>query len=139
MGKNNKAAKWMNRVMHFEVQADDVERAKRFYEKTLGWKINQVMKKEKDGMDYWMIVTGENAPGINGGLYQRPEKDDKFYLYDSTVTVPDVDAAVDAVKANGGTIIKEKTEIPKVGWFATAKDTEGNRFGLMQPTDWKPM
>jgi len=42
------------------------------------------------------------------------------------------------VKTNGGVITKEKDEIPGVGWFAGAKDTEGNRFGLMQATDWQP-
>ncbi|HLC61264.1 MAG TPA: VOC family protein [Candidatus Nanoarchaeia archaeon] len=128
----------MNRVIHFEIQADNVERAKKFYEKTLGWKISQMMKKEEGGMDYWGIATGESVPGINGGLYQRPKDGDKFYLYDCTVEVPDLDKAMKAVKANGGTITKDKMEIPGVGWFASAKDTEGNRFGLMQATDWKP-
>lgn len=128
-----------NRVMHFEVQADNVERAKKFYEKALGWKIEKAMSKDDGGMmDYWMIVTGKDGPGINGGMYQRPADSDKFYLYDCTVTVPDIDKAVEAVKANGGSITREKGEIPGIGWFANAKDTEGNRFGLMQPTDWKP-
>lgn len=128
----------MNRVIHFEIQADDLGRAKDFYEKALGWKISQAMKKEDGGMDYWMIMTAEDGsqePGINGGLYQRPAKDEsKYYLYDCTIDVPDLDKAVEAVKANGGTITKEKVELPGVGWFASGKDTEGNRFGLMQAT-----
>jgi uncharacterized protein len=128
----------MNRVIHFEIQADDVERAKVFYLKALGWKITQMMTKEQGGMDYWGVETGEGV-GINGGLYQRPKnKDEKFYLYDCTIQVEDIDKAVQAVKTNGGIITKEKDEIPGVGWFAGAKDTEGNRFGLMQATDWRP-
>ena len=127
----------MNRPIHFEIQADDVERAKKFYENVLGWKISKWMSKEQGGMDYWGIGTGESGPGINGGLYQRPADKDKFYLYDCTIDVADLDKAVEAVKANGGVILKEKYEIPGVGWFVTAKDTEGNRFGLMQATDWK--
>jgi predicted enzyme related to lactoylglutathione lyase len=127
-----------NRVIHFEVQADDVKRAKKFYEKVLGWKIEPMMTKENGGMDYWGISTGEGVPGINGGLYERPaEEESKYYVYDCTVSVSDIDKAIEAVKANGGTITKEKSEIPHVGWFANAKDTEGNRFGLMQPTEWK--
>jgi predicted enzyme related to lactoylglutathione lyase len=59
------------------------------------------------------------------------------YLYDCTIEVPNLDAAMKAVKENGGMITREKMELPKVGWFASAKDTEGNRFGLMQPTDWQ--
>jgi predicted enzyme related to lactoylglutathione lyase len=131
-----------NRVIHFEIQADDVNRAKDFYEKTLGWKITQAMKKEDGGMDYWMIETGE-GPGINGGMYSRPQKDEgKFYLYDCTVMVENIDKAIADFKANGGSIRltngQEKNEIPGIGWFAGAIDTEGNRVGLMQPTEWKP-
>ena len=127
-----------NRVIHFEIQADDVGRAKSFYEDTFGWKISQVMKKEEGGMDYWGVTTGEGVPGINGGLYKRPpEAENKFFLYDCTIQVEDIDKAVVAVKLNGGTITREKSEIPHVGWFAGAKDTEGNRFGLMQATEWQ--
>ncbi len=126
-----------NRVVHFEIQADDVGRAKKFYEETLGWKISQAMEKEESGMDYWVIDTG-TGPGIGGGLYQRPAQGEKFYLYDCTVAVPDIDKAVEAVKKNGGSIVREKVEMPNIGFFASVKDTEGNRFALMQPTSWKP-
>jgi len=128
----------MNRVIHFEIQADDIKRATEFYEKALGWKITQMMKKEEGEMDYFGITTGQKGePGINGGLYQRPAEGDKFYLYDCTIQVEDIDKATEAVKANGGQVTREKGEIPHVGWFASCKDTEGNRFGLMQPTEWK--
>jgi predicted enzyme related to lactoylglutathione lyase len=126
----------MNRVVHFEIQADDVNRATNFYQKILGWKFNHAMTKEQGGMDYWTIETGE-GPGINGGLYERPADRDKFYDYDCTIQVEDLDKVVEAVKQNGGTITMEKSMIPGVGWFAGAKDTEGNRFGLMQATDWQ--
>lgn len=128
----------MNRVVHFEIQADDVKRARNFYQSILGWKIEQVMTADQGGMDYWMIETGE-GPGINGGLYQRPpSEDEKFYLYDCTIQVEDLDKVVESVKQNGGVITRDKMMIPGVGWFAGAKDTEGNRLGLMQATDWKP-
>ncbi len=127
-----------NRVIHFEIQADNLERAKTFYEKALGWKITQAMKKEEAGMDYWTIETGE-GPGINGGMYNRG--DEKFYTYDCTIQVEDIDKAIMDVKANGGTVKEmkgqEKNEIPHVGWFASCTDSEGNRFGLMQATEWK--
>ncbi len=126
-----------NRVIHFEIQADDVTRAKKFYENVLGWKIDQMMTKEQGGMNYWGITTGEGVPGINGGLYERSSSSEKFYLYDCTVQVEDLDKTIAAVKAAGGTITKEKSEIPGVGFFAGALDTEGNRVGLMQPTEWK--
>lgn len=128
----------MNRVIHFELQADNIERAKTFYEKALGWKVSQMMKKEEGGMDYWGLDTGE-GPGINGGMYQRPEAEDqKMHVYDCTIMVQDIDKTMEDVKANGGKITKEKMEIPHVGWFAGCLDTEGNKFGLMQPTEWAP-
>jgi predicted enzyme related to lactoylglutathione lyase len=127
-----------NRVVHFEIQADDIERAKKFYENTFGWQVPQMMKESEGGMmDYWGLVTGpDGTPGINGGLYKRGS--DKLYTYDCTVMVDDVDKAAEDVKKNGGKIRVEKSEIPGVGWFAGCEDTEGNRFGLMQATEWKP-
>lgn len=124
-------------VIHFEVQADDLGRAKKFYESAFGWKIDQVMKKEEGGMmDYWMIRTNKDGGGIDGGLYKRPEKsDEKYYLYDCTISVENLDEAIESVKRSGGTITHGKEELPRVGWFASAKDTEGNRFGLMQATN----
>jgi uncharacterized protein len=129
----------MNRVIHFEIQADDVERAKKFYEKALGWKIEKYMSEKDTGMmDYWMVMTGpDGTPGINGGMYKRPA-DDKLYTYDCTVLVEDIDKATEAVKANGGMITREKSELAGVGWFVGAKDTEGNRVALMQATGWEP-
>jgi len=126
-----------NRVVHFEIQADDVARAKSFYEKSFGWKVDQVMKEAEGGMDYWSLTTGpEGSTGINGGLYQR-RPDNKLYTYDCTIQVENIDKAIEAVKKNGGTINGEKMEIPGVGWFASAVDTEGNKLGLMQPTEWQ--
>jgi predicted enzyme related to lactoylglutathione lyase len=125
-----------NRVIHFEVQADDLDRAKKFYEKALGWKVEQMMSKEKGGMDYWGLTTGpDGTPGINGGMYQRGKT--KITTYDCTILVDDIDKVAEAVKKNGGQITKEKDQIPGVGWFVGCLDTEGNKFGLMQATDWK--
>ncbi len=128
----------MNRVVHFEIQADDIERAKAFYEKALGWKIEKFVNKEgADMMDYWMIDSGE-GPGINGGLYERKVASEPLHTYDCTIGVEDLDKAIEAIKASGGTITKEKMEMKGVGWFAGAKDTEGNKFGLMQSSASMP-
>ncbi len=66
------------------------------------------------------------------------QNSEQIFYYDCTVKVKDLEKAMESVKTNGGTITKEKMEIPGVGFFAGAKDTEGNKFGLMQATDWKP-
>lgn len=124
-----------NRVTHFEIQADDVERAKAFYEKAFGWKVEKWMSAEKgEPMDYWGLITGpDGTPGINGGLYQRPA-DRTLRTFDCTIEVEDIDKAIEAVKASGGLIRQEKSELVGVGWFAGATDTEGNDFGIMQTT-----
>ena len=127
-----------NKVIHFEVQADDVARAKAFYEKAFGWKVTPAMSKEHgDGMDYWMLETGpREEPGISGGMYQRPSAD-PIHTYDCTVMVEDIDKVIADIKANGGTITREKSLMEGIGYFASCLDTEGNRFAIMQATDWK--
>lgn len=127
----------MNRPIHFEIQADDPARVQHFYENALGWKFRQAMTKGEGGMNYWLIETGE-GPGINGGLYERSAVQEPFHLYDCTILVENIDHTIAAVRANGGAITKEKSEIQNIGFFAGCKDSEGNRFGLMQSTGWEP-
>ena len=129
-----------NRVIHFEIQADDVGRAKSFYEKVMGWKIEKYNFGDgrPDPMDYWMLMTGEkDEPGINGGMYKRPD-DNRLKTYDCTVMVDDIDKIIEKVKKNGGKILREKEKMEGLGWFARAEDTEGNIFALMQAVEWKP-
>jgi uncharacterized protein len=130
-----------NRPIHFEVQADDAERAKKFYEATLGWKIEKNTMPGV-GMDYWILKTGD-GPGIDGGMYKRTDNPARaLHSFDCTITVDDMDKVIAAIKANGGTIQpwegKEKWMMQGLGWFSRATDTEGNVFGLLQPTDWQP-
>lgn len=124
----------MPRVIHFEIHADDVERAKKFYEDVFGWKL------EKWGgpMDYWNITTGkEGDPGINGGLMKRQGKEPGIETaissYVCTIDVPDVDEYLNKVKQHGGNVAMEKSPIPGIGWLAYCFDTEKNLFGIMQP------
>lgn len=129
-----------NRPIHFEIQADDADRAKKFYENCLGWKIEKSTMPGV-GMDYWMIMTGE-GPGINGGLYKRSDNPmRKITTFDCTIQVSDLDKVIEAIKANGGKIEpwdgKEKWEMKGLGWFARGVDSEGNVFGLLQPTEWQ--
>ncbi|HUO55940.1 MAG TPA: VOC family protein [Candidatus Paceibacterota bacterium] len=130
-----------NPVIHFEIQADDVERAKKFYATVFGWDISQMMTKDDShpgSMNYWGLKTRpDGEPGINGGMYERAGASQRLETYDCTIKVDDIDAAIGSIKAQGGLILMEKSEIPGVGFFARAKDTEGNLFGLMQPTEWQ--
>lgn len=121
------------RVIHFEIQADDTDRAKAFYEKTFGWKVEKLMDAKEGGMDYWGLKTGEEGePGINGGMYRRPAEG-RINTFDCTISVDDIDQTIEAVKANGGKVRREKQDLPGVGTLAACTDTEGNIFGILQP------
>jgi uncharacterized protein len=111
--------------VHFEIPADNPERAAAFYKKAFGWKI----EKWPGPMDYWMVNTGpEGAPGINGGLMKKGD----VTATTNTIDVKSVDKAVAAVTGAGGKEITPKTPIPGVGYFAYCQDTEGNLFGVME-------
>jgi predicted enzyme related to lactoylglutathione lyase len=123
----------MPRVVHFEIHADNPERAVAFYQAVFGWAFTRW-----DGpMEYWMIVTGpDNQPGINGGLLRRrgpaPAEGQCVNSYVCTVDVPSADEWIGRITAAGGTIALPKMPVPGVGWLAYGKDPEGNIFGIMQ-------
>jgi predicted enzyme related to lactoylglutathione lyase len=128
-----------NRPIHFEIQADDAARAKKFYESAFGWKIEKTTMPGV-GMDYWIVLTGK-GPGIDGGLYKRSDSPRKVTAFDCTIQVENIDKVIAAIKTNGGQIQpwegKEKWEMKGLGWFSRATDPEGNAFGLLQPTEWQ--
>ncbi len=116
----------MPRVMHFEIPADDTDRASEFYTKVFGWKINKW-----DGpIDYWLISTEDGkSEGINGALMLRDEQSTSVI---NIIDVPDIDKYINEIKDAGGEILTEKMAVPGVGYSVYFKDTEGNTFGLME-------
>lgn len=122
------------RVIHFEIHAENPQRAVSFYEKVFGWK----MTKWEGPMEYWLCTTGpEGEPGINGGLMLRrgpgPTDGQPVNAYVCTIQVDDLDGHVSKAMVNGGTMALPKMPVPGIGWLAYIKDTEGNILGLMQP------
>ena len=117
----------MSRVVHFEISADDPERAVQFYTRAFGW---QVQKWNGGGEDYWLVTTGDKSePGINGGINRRSNQPTPTV---NTIDVASIDAAVSKVTANGGKVVAPKMPVPGIGWLAYCTDTEGNQFGMMQ-------
>jgi predicted enzyme related to lactoylglutathione lyase len=116
----------MSRVVHFEIPADDPERAIQFYEKVFGWRF----EKWEGPIEYWLVKTGpEDQPGIDGGLTRR---EDPAIKVENLIDVKDLDASLVEVKNQGGEVIRPRGPVPGVGWIAYIKDTEGNIFGLME-------
>ena len=121
-----------NSPVHFEIPADNVKRAKKFYEKAFGWKISDPWN-----MNYFFVETKKKGEeGINGGLMQRKEPRQPFMNY---IGVASIDASLKKVKSAGGTICMPKTEIgSNMGWIAAFQDTEGNVMGFHQMPDPAP-
>ncbi len=129
----------MNRVIHFEIQAAEPERAADFYRHVFGWDIREwtipgvEMPNENR---YWLVNTGsEPDPGINGGILFRrgaaPSEGQAVNAYVCTIGVASVDESVARAVAAGGRVAVPKMPIKGVGWLAYCKDPEGNLFGLM--------
>lgn len=116
----------MPRIIHFDVPADDVARAQKFYGEVFGWKFDKW-----DGpMEYWMAKTGDDKqPGINGGMGKRMPGQ---FGMTNTIDVPSVDEFSEKIQSKGGKIIMPKMAILGVGYFAQCMDTEGNVFGIIQ-------
>ena len=122
----------MPRPIHFEIQAENAERAMKFYRDLFGWEFNQWA-----GQPYWLVKTGDKGtPGIDGGLMPRrgpgPADMQPVNAFVCTVDVADCDSTAKRIAEAGGSVVVPKMPIPTVGWLAYAKDTEGNLFGMMQ-------
>ena len=120
----------MDKVVHFEIPADDLERAKKFYKTIFGWKMDTV-----EGMEYILIETmpvDENhmpeEPGaINGGMMKRQRPLTSPII---TINVQNIDDALKNVKKMGGEVVKGKMPVADMGYTPYFKDTEGNIIGL---------
>jgi predicted enzyme related to lactoylglutathione lyase len=123
----------MRSVVHFEIPADDVARAKEFYSSIFGWQLQDMPE-----MDYTIVKTTEtdeqtqmptSAGAINGGLMRRSQDTPTPVL---TIDVESVDQALKQVEAAGGRVVRPRTEIPGMGAFAYFTDPEGITLGLWE-------
>ena len=116
-----------SRVIHFEIPADDPQRAVDFYTRVFDWKF----QKWAGPQDYWLITTGANQEaGINGGLLKRQHPGMSTV---NTVQVTNLDQTVARIEKQGSRTVVPRMAIPGVGHLAYCSDTENNVFGVMQP------
>ena len=122
----------MPRVAHFEIHADDPERASKFYSETFGWKFT----KWEGPNEYYVIETGNKEEmGINGGMLRRlgndPSIGQPVNAYVCTIWVDSVDEYVNKARQNGARVIVPKMPVQGIGYLVYCTDTEGNIIGIM--------
>ena len=122
-----------NNVVHFAIHADDVDRARAFYEGVFGWRF------EAWGPPgFYRVFTGtDEDPGIEGALHGRNEALTGTGMrgFECTVSVADLAPIKDAVERHGGAVVMDEFEIPTVGTLIHIQDTEGNVLGAMKYLD----
>ena len=127
----------MDKVIFFEIPADNLARARAFYSTVFDWKMNEIPQ-----MHYTQVGTVEadslgvrgkpKEPGaINGGMLQRHDSVKYPVIY---ISVKNIDEAAATIEKNGGKIIQPRTPVGNFGFAAYFKDTEGNVVGLWQFT-----
>jgi predicted enzyme related to lactoylglutathione lyase len=125
----------MSKVVHFEIPADDLDRAKSFYGSVFGWELQTVPMSEGEYTSVRTTDVNEQTqlpiePGaINGGMMQRDERVSSPVI---TIDVDGIDDALKQIEAEGGSTVTPRTAIPGMGAFAYFKDPEGNVLGLWE-------
>jgi predicted enzyme related to lactoylglutathione lyase len=114
----------MPKIVHFEIPADDIDRAKYFYTDLFGWKIEEVPSMG----GYWLIKTG-GKDEVGGGMMERQSPQHTITNY---IGVSSVDEYAAKVEKLGGKIVVPKKAVPGMGYFAICLDTENNVFGLWE-------
>jgi|SRR6476620_4680496 len=128
----------MPTIVHFEIPADDIERAKKFYTDLFGWKIEKWPGTEGDGssnMEYLIISTTDDKGDkalVGGGLMKREDPQQKITNF---IDVTSIDEYSSKIEKLGGNVIVSKKAVPGMGYFAICRDTEKNNFGIWESND----
>lgn len=121
----------MATIVHFDLSADNPERAKKFYEELFSWKFNLL----PGPMNYYLIETKDlqGNTGIGGGLSKRENPEQNGI--NNFIGVASIDESLKKVTELGGKVIQPKQPIPGWGALALCMDTENNIFGLFEETN----
>jgi predicted enzyme related to lactoylglutathione lyase len=113
-------------VTHFEIYGDDPDALADFYRDLFGWTIER-----PPGIDYYRVDTSATGDGIGGGLTYRPIEPPRSWVH--YVSVESVDASIERTRALGGTVLVDKSAVPRTAWYAVLQDPQGNAFAVWQP------
>jgi predicted enzyme related to lactoylglutathione lyase len=127
-----------NRPIHFELQADNLERAMKFYADVFDWKFEDYSQLLNS--PYFGVITGEEGtPGINGGIQLRPAARPGLEMGTNAATltmgVEDYDLFEQKILMAGGQVALPKMALTGMAWQGYYLDTEGNVFGIHQPDE----
>lgn len=127
--------KMNNRPIHFELQADDLERAMKFYGDVFGWKFENYSQLVDS--PYFGIITGEEGtPGINGGIQGRTANRPGLGMGTNAATismdVEDYELYELKILKSGGQVALPKIALIVSAWQGYYLDNEGNVFGIHQ-------
>ncbi len=119
--------KTFNPVGWFEIPVTDMDRAKSFYQTTLGLTLED---HQVGPLQMAWFPMDESTIGASGSLVKAdgysPSGDGVLIYF----TAADIDAAIERAGNSGGTVLQDKLSIGEYGFIAIVKDTEGNRIGL---------
>ena len=118
----------MAKIVNFHLPADDVERAATFYREVFGWEFVAV----PDSPVPYLVAEplGENGVGIPAAITKRQEI---VKAPVPTIEVGHIDQAMTAIAMKGGQQARVQ-DIPGLGRFGYAIDSEGNIIALLQRT-----
>jgi uncharacterized protein len=135
----------MPTTVHFEIPADNIERAKRFYTGIFGWKIEKWSSINTDDsqltspatgqpIEYWTITTTDDKgnKALGGGMMKRQMPEHQVTNY---IGVNSVDEYSSKVEKLGGKLVAPKHAVPGMGYFALCLDTENNAFGIWETNE----
>jgi predicted enzyme related to lactoylglutathione lyase len=135
----------MSTIVHFEIPADDIERAKKFYNDLFGWKIEKWPGTEDNSsqltspvtgqsIEYWMVITTDDKgnKALGGGMMKRQMPEHQVTNY---IGVESIDEYSSKVKELGGKVVAPKHAVPGMGYFALCIDTENNSFAIWESNE----
>ena len=111
-----------------ELMTSDQPAATKFYQDLFNWQPSEAMDMGPDMGKYQMFNRGSR---MIGGMMNKPKEmaqaPPSWGIY---FRVPDINAAVERVKANGGQILNGPMEVPGGDWIVNAMDPQGAAFSL---------
>jgi hypothetical protein len=111
-----------------ELSTDDIQKAKDFYSKTIGWVIEEFPMPKGQ---YWVAKQGDKYVAGITPLAQGPLENAKSAYWFPYLEVDDIDKRIAAATKRGATVLRPAFDVPNVGRIAILRDAGGATVGWM--------